>query len=196
MLEALASAIPGWLGAGLALGGLLVVVVTVIFVVGSRRFPEPQSSEAGTEHGEARRVIEIRNYLRSINESFIEDLMIAGRLVAFYLPDRDLAITFDAHDYFVLDRVVTHAVLVEYEMPGDAIGNRLPFETPPMRPSAADRGVEAALSTLGLSASATDEEVRAAYRERIKDAHPDHGGDQATFERVREAYTVARNRAD
>lgn len=195
MLEVLASAIPGWLGAGLVLGGLLVVVVTVLFVVGSRRFPEPQSSNAGTEDGKRRRRIEIRDYLRSIGESFVEDRVIAGRPVAFYLPDRDLAITFDAHDYFLLDRVVTHAVLVEYEMPGAAIGSRLPFETPQVGQSAADRGIESALSTLGLSSTATKEEVRAAYRERIKDAHPDHGGDQETFERVREAYTVARNRA-
>jgi len=34
--------------------------------------------------------------------------------------------------------------------------------------------------------------VKAAYRERIKEVHPDHGGDRETFEAVREAYAAAR----
>jgi len=49
---------------------------------------------------------------------------------------------------------------------------------------------------LGIDPSATAEEVRSAYREQIKDVHPDHGGDRETFERVREAYAVAKERAE
>jgi curved DNA-binding protein CbpA len=38
--------------------------------------------------------------------------------------------------------------------------------------------------------------VKAAYREQVKDAHPDHGGDHEEFQRVREAYVTAKNHAD
>lgn len=41
---------------------------------------------------------------------------------------------------------------------------------------------------LGVDADADDDEVRAAYRERVKDAHPDHGGTKQEFRAVREAY--------
>lgn len=47
-----------------------------------------------------------------------------------------------------------------------------------------------AYEVLGLSRDAGPAEVKAAYRARIVKAHPDHGGDAATFIRVRAAYEI------
>ena len=41
---------------------------------------------------------------------------------------------------------------------------------------------------LGLDADADEDAVVQAYRERVKEAHPDHGGSIAEFKRVRRAY--------
>ncbi|MFB6167610.1 MAG: ferredoxin Fer [Haloferacaceae archaeon] len=41
---------------------------------------------------------------------------------------------------------------------------------------------------LGVEPDADDDAVERAYRERIKDAHPDHGGSPREFQRVRAAY--------
>jgi len=58
----------------------------------------------------------------------------------------------------------------------------------------ADR-TEAAYEVLGLEPGAGPEAVRAAYRERVKDAHPDTpGGSAEEFIRVREAYEYLRER--
>jgi hypothetical protein len=54
---------------------------------------------------------------------------------------------------------------------------------PDDRPSRAE-----ALRTLGLDGDATDDEVRHAYRERVKEVHPDRGGDEESFKRVTRAY--------
>ena len=52
-----------------------------------------------------------------------------------------------------------------------------------------------AYQILGLDADADSEEVRRAYRERVKAVHPDReGGDEAEFKRVTEAYEVLRER--
>jgi curved DNA-binding protein CbpA len=40
--------------------------------------------------------------------------------------------------------------------------------------------------------TATEAQIRSAYRAKVKDVHPDHGGSQDEFRRVREAYTTAR----
>jgi len=48
--------------------------------------------------------------------------------------------------------------------------------------------VESPYELLGVSRDADDEEVKAAYRERVKDAHPDHGGSPEEFRLVRDAY--------
>ena len=46
-----------------------------------------------------------------------------------------------------------------------------------------------AYDTLGLEPGADQAAIRDAYRERIKEVHPDtEGGDEAAFRRVREAY--------
>lgn len=42
--------------------------------------------------------------------------------------------------------------------------------------------------TLGVSADATPDEIKRAYRKLAMEHHPDRGGDEATFKRVKEAY--------
>jgi curved DNA-binding protein CbpA len=56
--------------------------------------------------------------------------------------------------------------------------------------------VRAAFAELGVPATASVEEVKRAYRRRVKDVHPDQGGDEDEFKRVREAYTLAKQHAD
>ncbi len=182
-------AFPGWLVVGLGLGGVLSLVVAAVFVVGSLRFPaKTDSADEGTT-GERKRRSEIRDYLHRIDEPFLEDVTVGGRSVAFNLIDREVAITFDPKTYFALEQAGVAAVLVEHELPGRRIGHRLPFETPSV-PTGEPEAVTA-FEVLGLPADASVSEVRTAYREQVKAAHPDHGGDRESFERIRAAYTVA-----
>jgi hypothetical protein len=187
--------VPRWLLVGLVLGFAVTLLVAAAFAVGTRRF-ESGRTPGNSDGGEDRRRAEIREYLLAIDEPFREDHVLAGAPVAFYLPDRDVAITFDAQHYFTVDRTDTHAILVEYEMPGHAIGRRLPFETPGAGEALPDQATGGAFDILGLDPSASTDEIRAAYREQVKEVHPDHGGDRESFERVREAYTVAKERAE
>lgn len=46
---------------------------------------------------------------------------------------------------------------------------------------------------LGLDPDADDREIVEAYRDRVKEAHPDHGGSTVEFQRVKAAYEAARN---
>jgi hypothetical protein len=208
---------PEWLAAGLALTGLLAVAFAAVFVAGERLFPTAPVEPGDDRSGEWKRREEIRAYLSAIGERYAEDHPVAGEAVAFYLPVRDVAITFDAQAYFRIEQTPTYAILVEHELPGTGIGARLPFEVPPVdgfdadaRESAegetggeqaADEDApgghqyEAAFRELGLDPGATDEQVRQAYRTRVKEVHPDHGGDREAFRRVREAYTTARKHA-
>lgn len=48
--------------------------------------------------------------------------------------------------------------------------------------------------TLGVSARATDEELKLAFRRRALETHPDQGGDPETFRRVVRAYKEAQRR--
>jgi ferredoxin len=48
--------------------------------------------------------------------------------------------------------------------------------------------VDSPFDVLQLDADADDEAVKQAYRRRVKEAHPDHGGSKAEFQRVRAAY--------
>jgi hypothetical protein len=218
------STLPSWLLVGIAIGVLLAIVVAAVFAVGVRLFPDRVSASDPRDGGEGRRRAEIRQYLSSIGERYHEDHSVAGRSAPFYLPDRGIAITFDARDYFRFERAGVQAVLLEYEVPGARLGGRLPFETPEPEDGidgSADRERrwrrrtrarerrrlgpyaegeprrhESAFAALGLAADASEEAVREAYRERVKDVHPDHGGDVEAFQRLREAYTVARERAE
>jgi len=213
--------LPDWLLAGVALGALVALGFAAVFAVGVRAFPDPEGRATPHEGGERRRREEVRRYLSSIDEPYLEDHVVAGRPTAFYLPERGVAITFDARDYFRFERAGVRAVLLEYELPGAGLGSRLPFETPDPEPGAgsgpgngATRGrgsrwrrrvhdaeakvtaADSAFATLGLAVGASEAAVREAYRERVKDVHPDHGGDVESFRRLREAYTVARERAE
>lgn len=197
------SSLPEWLVVGLAVGLAGSVAVAGLFVVAARLFPPP--SPAGTTtSGDGRRRSELRSYLQAIEEPFAENHFVEGQHVAFYLPKRDVAITFDARAYYRIERSPTFPVLVEHEMPGWHLGARLPFETPDVGSTTQDEtaGADddyhptaAAFRELGLSTSATLDDVKGAYRDKVKDVHPDHGGDEEEFKRVREAYTRAKQHA-
>ncbi|QLD88528.1 J domain-containing protein [Natronomonas salina] len=202
-------ALPRWLYVGVAVGLLTSVGVAAAFLVAARLFPDGNRTRGTRRSTEERRRVEIRRYLQAIGEGFVEDASVAGESVAFYLPTRDVAVTFDARTFLALERTPTYSILMEHEMPGVALGHRLPFETPDVFPDeteerAADRErerfapggeSESAYATLGLPSGASDAAVRRAYRERVKEVHPDHGGDEAEFRRVREAYDTARQEA-
>ncbi|GAB6861605.1 DnaJ domain-containing protein [Haloplanus litoreus] len=193
--------LPTWLVAGGALGVVVALLVVGIFVAGDRLFPAPPADRSRRIDGTDRRRAEIRTYLDSIGERYVEDASVHDHTVAFYLPERDVAITFDPQAYFGIERSGTDAVLCEHEMPGAQLGRRLPFDVPGAgsRADATTIGggsISAAFSQLGLSPSADADEVRAAYRRRVKDVHPDQGGDSESFRRLREAYTTAKEHAD
>lgn len=188
--------LPDWLALGLAIAAGLTVVFATVFALAERLFPStPRTTEAGTD-GEWKRRAEIRDYLGTIGEPYQEDSIVHGHPVAFYLPERDVAITFDGPTYFRLERTETHPILIEHEMPGGHLGTRLPFDTPRPDPQRQRDGTDSgatAFDVLGVSPDATPEEITTAYRRRIKEVHPDHGGDEEQFHRVREAYTIARD---
>jgi len=188
--------LPEWLVVGLWLSGAVGALIAGIFVAGARLYPTEPTRQTAT--GEGRRRTEIRQYLSTIGEAFAENHFVEGQHVAFYLPERDVAITFDARAYFRIEHSPTHAVLVEHEMPGMHLGDRLPFETPDLADDDDDRidPRQAAFAVLGLSPGASPTEVRRAYREKVKEVHPDHGGDRERFQQVREAYTTARKRVN
>jgi hypothetical protein len=198
------SGLPPWLVFGLLLGVAGSLVVAALFLVAGRLFPAKRQGHGVKDGGEQRRRAEIREYLTAIDEQFAENHPVAGQTVAFYLPNRDVAITFDARAFYRLERSPTVPVLVEHELPGAALGRRLPFETPTVsvgsepdpEPRSAVDPTRQAFAELGLRETATADEVKSAYRSRVKQVHPDHGGDEEAFKRVREAYTLAKQHAD
>jgi len=232
----LTTLVPRWVLWGIALGIAATGVVALAFYLGDRFVP-PRVAEAGRRGaaGDERRRREIRTYLNAAGERFDEDHAFDGVSVPFYLPERGVAITFDAHDYFRLEGEGVYTVLCEHEMPGRGLGRRLPFDvdepdwstnesgsagsgddragrdwagsdrfgadrsTGPSRPrDPAGRAdpVGDAFDELGLDRDADLDAVKGAYRERVKETHPDQGGDEESFRRVREAYATARNHAD
>lgn len=197
MLPEWLTALPQWLLAGLGVGSLASLVVAGIFVVGDRLYPTAGSGTARRVDGTDRRRAEIRSYLTAIGEPFAEDHPVHGHAVAFFLPTREVAVTFDAKAYFDIERAGTRAVLCEHEMPGTALGRRLPFEVPEgvSETDAADP-VRRSFELLGVGATASPEEITAAYRRKVIEAHPDHGGTREEFQRLREAYATAKNHAD
>jgi hypothetical protein len=206
------SVLPWWLVVGLGIGVAFTAAAAGLFYLGDRLFPEPSADDAARTTADERRRAEIRAYLDAIGERYAEDHAVGDRTVAFYLPERDVAITFDARTYFRLDGTDTAAVLVEHEMPGAAVGARLPFETPDPTPDDGRTGpgpgdsrreppgsgqpVAAAFAELGLPSDADEAAVKAAYRRQVKEVHPDQGGDPEAFQRVREAYTVAKEASE
>ena len=55
--------------------------------------------------------------------------------------------------------------------------------------------MESPSSVLGVGDDADEEEIEAAYRKRVKEAHPDHGGSVDEFVAVRTAYEQLKARA-
>lgn len=184
---------PGWLALGIAIAIGLTVVFAAVFALGERLFPSTTTHTRGRVNGESKRRREIRDYLEAIGEEYTEDYRVDSHTVAFYLLDRDVAITFDGVTFFGLEDSTTYGILVEHEMPGAHLGARLPFETPdvsfPAETTTPDQ-LSKAYAVLGVSVDATDREIRSAYRERVKEVHPDHGGDEEEFQRVQDAYTA------
>ena len=230
MVVELINLLPPWVALGLALGVVASGLVALAFYIGDRYVgPVPSDGAGGRATGadsgtagDERRRREIREYLQAIGEQFREDHAFDGVAVPFYLPERGVAITFDAHDYFHLEGEGIYTVLCEHEMPGRGLGRRLPFDvTEPERAAGGRAGrrgrrvggagargvgravapggrdpVAAAFAELDVATDADAAEVKRAYRERVKETHPDQGGDEESFRRVREAYATARNHVD
>jgi ferredoxin len=53
--------------------------------------------------------------------------------------------------------------------------------------------VPAPYEVLGIARDADEDEIVSAYRDRVKEAHPDQGGSPREFRRVRSAYLALRN---
>lgn len=195
-------ALPGWLVWGVAVGVLASAGVAAVFLTANRLFPDPPAEPGDPDQGTLRRRAEMRQYLRLIDEPFVENADLDGTTVAFHLPGRDVAITFDVHAFFRLTNDESndlHVILCEHEMPGMQLGRRLPFETPEVgvgpAPDAASP-VAAAFDTLELPATAGEDSVERAYREKVKQVHPDQGGSREAFTEVREAYATALGHAE
>ncbi|TQQ83119.1 J domain-containing protein [Halonotius terrestris] len=187
-----------WLVLGLALGVAASVLVAAIFYAGEKLFPTTEPPRDGPDRGSLRRHAEIRQYLSAIGEPYIEEYEQAGLTIALYLPDRDVAITFDPRVLFGLEDAATHVILCEDEMPAANLGKRLPFEVPdaPRQPPKSNDPVTAAYEYLGLTNDASATEIQQAYRTQVKEVHPDRGGTDEEFKQLQEAYTKAKNDAD
>jgi DnaJ-domain-containing protein 1 len=201
--------VPPWLVLGVSIAAVFTVIAAFVFAiaefalddVGRAHATDGGVSSDGRRHvsSEGRRRVEIREYLHAIDERFVEDTVVDGQRVAFYLPEHDVAVTFDAHAYFRLNAAGTTTVLCEHEMHGHHLGRRLPFEVPEIafeEDAPPEDVVRAAFDALGVSPSADVDTVRSAYRERVKEAHPDHGGSEDAFKAIREAYATAEAHAD
>ena len=130
MVVELLLSLPRWVVVGVAAGAVVSAGVAATFVVAPRLLPDGSESSEERRSGrstEAIRRSEIRDYLGRIDEQFVENAEVAGEQVAFLLPERDVAVTFDARTFLALERTPTHVILAEHEMPGVALGNRLPF---------------------------------------------------------------------
>ena len=215
-------ALPQWLVSGLLLGVAASVVVAAVFALGERDIPDPEPS--GRRVGGARRQREaIRAFFDDIGEPFYEDYEVGYTRVAFYLPDRDVAITFDPRAFLRLDETDTFVILCEHELRIATLARRLPFDvgrpggsrfsgdrtsgrrSRGRRTSRERRGTEAraprgkavddAFDTLGLARGADEDAVKSAYREQVKEVHPDQGGSQEEFQRLQDAYATAKEHA-
>lgn len=201
MSSVLQTTLPAWLVLGLLFGLVASAVVAAVFYLGDRFFPTTERDHrdrSAHTNGTARRRAEYREYLTAIDEPYIESHDRAGHRLAFYLPDRDVGITFDPRVFFGLEESPTHVILCEDEMPAANLGRRLPFEIPAdvRTPPTSSDPVARAYEQLGVDPDATATEVRDAYRSRAKEAHPDRGGSAEAFKQLQDAYTTARDHAD
>jgi hypothetical protein len=58
-----------------------------------------------------------------------------------------------------------------------------------------EASVESVWAVLGIGRDASEEELKAAYRKRALETHPDRGGSEETFRRVVRAYAEAQRRS-
>lgn len=191
MPSELLNVLPTWLVLGIAVGALASALVAGVFYFGNRLFP-PAETDHHRVDGTLRRHAEIRSYLDTIDEPYLEKYERDGRTIEFYLPDRDVAITFDPQIFFALDTTETYVILCEDEMPAAQLGSRLPFEVPtqPRQRRRVSRDPLAnAYNELGLQRGASPTAIRNAYRQRAKETHPDRGGSTAEFKQLQAAYT-------
>jgi len=212
VLPAPLTALPSWLVSGLALGAAASVVIAVVFALGERYIPAPDRNDRGDRRvgGAERQRAEIRALFRAADEPFFEQYEIRGTTVDFYFPDHDVAVTFDPRAYLRLADGPTYVVLCEYEMPAATLGRRLPFDigvdagaraagSGPYGSRAGPRAradpVGDAFDVLGLGRDADTDDVQSAYREQVKELHPDQGGSEEEFKRLQEAYTTAKEYA-
>lgn len=180
--------LPSWLIDGVLLGLVAAAGVLGVYLIGMRWFDLGQPARDQYDPDGLRRA-EVRAYLIAIGETAVESLEIGGIPTDFWLPKRQVAITFDADAYFRLRDAGVTAVLLEHEVPGDRIGPRLPFETPSLSGSSGQTpGDRWAYETLRVSTGATEEAIDRAYRARIKAVHPDQGGDADELIAVIRAY--------
>lgn len=188
--------IPRWVLVGIGLAATATAIVATLFILGET-FVEEGSPPGEGSGGEPVRRGEIRRYLEAIGERYVENALVEGQEVAFHLPEREVVLTFDAHVFFAFEDSGMHAVLCEHEMRGLHLGSRLPFETPTIEvDDGVGADVSAAFATLGVPTDAEPDAIRRAYRERVKETHPDQGGSQAAFSAVQEAYAVASDHAE
>lgn len=186
------AALPDWLSSGLLLGLLLTGAIGVVFLLGIRRYPDvARTTRTGPSVTDRRRRA-LARHLRDAGETVQTEVTVAGVPVAVYLPARDVALVFAPGAYFALRETATQVILCELEARPAAIVRRLPFITPPRAATAISPDLSEAFAILGVSADADAATLRAAYRQRVKDCHPDQGGDPAEFARVRRAYERAR----
>ncbi|MFB6197138.1 MAG: J domain-containing protein [Halobacteriaceae archaeon] len=185
--------VPSWVVTGLLIAGGLAGTSAIIFTLGMRAFPDGQSTTSERTASEWKRRGEIRGFLDAAGERYREDHEVSGCRTAFYLPERDVAITFDGATYYRLKESDTHAILLEHEFPGENLGSRLPFDVNIIG-DASPIDMEEAYSVLGIDHGATLSDIESAYRDRIKEVHPDQGGSADQFKRVREAYALAKDR--
>lgn len=183
-----AGELPAWLVNGLLLGVLVSLAVFAVYATGVRLL-DLDRNPTRTVDPHALRRAEVRAYLAAIGESAEERTAIADIVVDFWLPDRHLAITFDADAYFHLREADVEAILLEHEVPGDRIGPRLPFEVPPLAADAEPGDTDDwAYEALGVESDATWSTITTAYRDRLKEVHPDQGGDAKALAEVLDAY--------
>lgn len=202
----LVTLLPTWLLAGIALGGAATGVIAGIFYLGDRYLASAgRVHRHGTERrrsGSAKRRNEIRVYLDAIGEHYEESHPIAGTTVDFYLPQRDVAVTFDGQSFFRVTETDTTAILWPEELPARLLGRRLPFDVPPIdetvrvRQGPRNDAVRDAFDELGIPPSSPEAAIQDAYRDRVTAVHPDQGGSAEAFRSVQAAYAVALDHAD
>lgn len=222
--------VPDWLFLGLAYAAGAATLAVAAFALTGRAFPANPlaGTRLGDRFGSTRHRGNVRRYLDAIRERYVEDAVVGDVRVAFYLPDRDVALVLSRAAADRLRHAETYVVYCAPRMRADQLADRLPFQTPTVersrgarpgdtyrtttdrttgsragrrRQGAGERQdartrVSRAFRTLGVPRDASVEEVQSAYREKVKDVHPDHGGSEEAFARVQDAYATAKRHAD